>query len=98
MENNDYLCTGNEENEMNDMNIKQILDNNGSNISDMAEKLGVQQPSLSRSIKNDTITTRQLREMANYCNKSVTEFIGCAVPKELKININGQEYIYQLKK
>lgn len=97
MEENNYLCTANEK-ITEYMDFKATFKRYNTNISQMAERMGIPQPSLSRQINQGTIDIRQLNQMAEICGVTLGEFIGAELPSEIKVVLNGQEYTYELKK
>lgn len=70
----------------------------GTSQKEMAEKMGIAQPSLSRSIRNGDIKIKQLQQMAEICGVSLGEFVGASIPQEITVVINKESHIYQLKK
>jgi transcriptional regulator with XRE-family HTH domain len=55
--------------------IKEALKKHGSNVSQMAKKLGITQSSLSQQIINGSMTLTRLEAMADALNISVSELL-----------------------
>lgn len=57
------------------IDLKKQLKLHGSNISDVAKKLGMGQPALSQQISNKSIKLSKVEEMANALGISVSDFL-----------------------
>ena len=67
------------------MDIFSIIKNNGHSVTEVAEKMGIAQSTLSMSIKRGNPTVKTLEKMAEAMNINVVEFF----PKELDAYIKS---------